>query len=65
MTEEEVKQLKAYLEMKAESAERAARTFTSNYDRALSMAKANGIREALKAIESGSHKWYKKQEKIK
>lgn len=60
ITESEVKQLKAYLEMKAQSLEEAAKTFTSNYDMALSIAKANGFREALQAIESGSYKWYKR-----
>lgn len=59
ITEGEVKQLKAYLEMKAQSLEDAAETFTSNYDRALSIAKANGFREALQVIESSSYKWYK------
>ncbi len=58
--EGEVKQLKAYLLMKAQSLEKAAKTFTSNYDKALSIAKANGFREALQAIENGSCKWYKR-----
>ncbi len=53
-------QLKAYLEMKAQSLEEAAKTFTSNYDKALSIAKANGFREALQVIESSSYKWYKR-----
>jgi hypothetical protein len=59
ITEKEVKQLKAYLEMKAQSLEKTAKTFTSNYDRALSIAKANGFREVLQVIESSSYKWYK------
>ncbi len=59
ITESEAKQLKAYLEMKAQSLENTAKTFTSNYDQALSIAKARGFREALQIIESGSYKWYK------
>lgn len=59
MTEEEAKQLKVYLEMKTQSLEKAANIFTSNYDRALSIAKAKGLRETLQTIESGSYKWYK------
>lgn len=60
IAEGEVQQLKAYLEMKSQSLEEAAKTFTSNYDKALSIAKANGLREALQAIESGSYKWYQR-----
>lgn len=63
VTEGEAKQLKAYLEMKAQSLEESAKTFTSNYDEALSIAKANGFREALQVIESSSYKWYGRKEK--
>ena len=55
MTNQELEQYKQYLEMKAQSAEKAADVFgRSTIDGVLAIAKANGLREALQGLTSGS-----------